>query len=188
MTFQFLCPQGHLLQGDEAHMGMQCQCPQCGMAFIIPTVERPRNASVDEMIAPLQAPQIDLEPGSRSAPVADIPSRKQPPPEAAKENLDFGEFGVSELGNAVAKESYLHIPCPNGHELETPLDMIGEQVLCPHCKAKFRLKRENSIEYLREQEILDRKRAHFWFQLAILTASFVGVLLLAMIAMMFVPD
>ena len=38
MTFQFLCPQGHLLQGDEAHMGMQCQCPQCGTAFIIPTV------------------------------------------------------------------------------------------------------------------------------------------------------
>ncbi len=38
MTFQFLCPQGHLLQGEEAHMGMECQCPQCGTAFIIPTV------------------------------------------------------------------------------------------------------------------------------------------------------
>jgi hypothetical protein len=38
MTFQFLCPQGHLLQGEEAHMGLQCQCPQCGVAFIIPTI------------------------------------------------------------------------------------------------------------------------------------------------------
>ena len=53
--------------------------------------------------------------------------------------------------------------------------MIGEQVLCPHCNAKFRLKREKSIEYLREQEIIDRKRARFWFQLAIAAAAIVGL-------------
>src|SRR5687768_5234911 len=38
MPFQFLCPQGHLLQGDEAHTGMQTHCPQCGVLFIIPIV------------------------------------------------------------------------------------------------------------------------------------------------------
>ncbi|MBI3838888.1 MAG: hypothetical protein HY288_13275 [Planctomycetia bacterium] len=188
MTFQFLCPQGHLLQGEEAHMGMQCQCPQCGMAFIIPTVERPSQSAAEDLIAPSQAPQVNLEPVSQFDPAAEIGAKHQPPPDEAKANLDFSEFAVSELGAAAAHESFLHIPCPNGHELETPLDMIGEQVLCPHCRAKFRLKREKSIEYLREQEIIDRRRARFWFQLAILAATFVGVLLLAMIAMMFVSD
>ncbi|HEV3137159.1 MAG TPA: hypothetical protein VGZ26_04630 [Pirellulales bacterium] len=188
MTFQFLCPQGHLLQGDEAHMGMQCQCPQCGTAFIIPTVERPVHSAAEDLIAPSKGPTVNLDLAPEFDPAAENKARHQPPPDEAKANLDFGEFAVGELGAAVAQESFLHIPCPNGHELETPLDMIGEQVLCPHCKAKFRLKREKSIEYLREQEIIDRKRARFWFQLAIVVASFVGVLLLAMIALMFTSN
>ena len=169
-------------------MGMQCQCPQCGIAFIIPTVERPRQSAGDELIAPSETPQVNLDPMQEFDPAAEVGARHQPPPDEAKANLDFGEFAVAELGAAVAQESFLHIPCPNGHELETPLDMIGEQVLCPHCNAKFKLKREKSIEYLREQEIIDRKRARFWFQLAILAASFVGVLLLAMVVMMFASN
>ncbi len=36
MTFQFTCPQGHLLEGDGAHAGMQSQCPMCGTMFLIP--------------------------------------------------------------------------------------------------------------------------------------------------------
>ena len=39
MQFQFMCPQGHLLQGDVAQMGMPCQCPHCGMTFLIPRVD-----------------------------------------------------------------------------------------------------------------------------------------------------
>ena len=79
----------------------------------------------------------------------------------------------------------LHIPCPNGHELETPLDMVGQRALCPHCGVEFRLRREKSIEYLHQQEILDRRRARFWFQLAVMVASFVGFVLVVMLAMMF---
>ncbi len=82
---------------------------------------------------------------------------------------------------SIVDESILHIPCPNGHELETPLDMLGQRAMCPHCGAEFKLKREKSIEYLREQEILDRQRAKFWFQLSVLAAGFVVVVVLAMI-------
>lgn len=76
----------------------------------------------------------------------------------------------------------LHIPCPNGHELETPYDMLGQRAMCPHCGVEFKLKREKSVEYLREQEIIERQRAKFWFQLAVIAAGFVVVVILAMIA------
>lgn len=40
-TFQFCCPQGHSLEGDPAHAGMQTQCPICGGMFIIPSAFTP---------------------------------------------------------------------------------------------------------------------------------------------------
>ena len=36
MPFQFYCPQGHLLEGHEAQMGQQGQCPMCGAMFMFP--------------------------------------------------------------------------------------------------------------------------------------------------------
>jgi Zn-finger nucleic acid-binding protein len=182
MTFQFLCPQGHLLQGDEAHMGMQCQCPQCGTAFIIPTVEQPGRSEIDDLIAPVRTssdPEPFDPPDATEEPITEGLSM----PDGASAAADAEAFAVSELGSAAAAEAMLHIPCPNGHELETPLDMIGERVMCPHCRAEFRLRRENSIEFLRQQEIIDRRRAKFWFQLSVVVASFVVVVLIAMFAL-----
>jgi hypothetical protein len=185
MTFQFLCPQGHLLQGEEAHMGMECQCPQCGTAFIIPTVVHGGEASVEELIAPFEPPAAPIEPAVESMleapPVAD-----SEPLEEAVSHLDVSDLAKSELQQAAVAETMLHIPCPNGHELETPPDMVGHRAKCPHCGVEFRLRRDKSIEYLRQQEIIDRRRARMWFQLAIVAASFVGVVLLAMVILMVV--
>jgi hypothetical protein len=36
MTFQFLCPGGHLLQGDELQAGRRCKRPYCGSEFLVP--------------------------------------------------------------------------------------------------------------------------------------------------------
>lgn len=36
MTFQFLCPQGHLLQAEEWQTGQQSICPICHSVFLIP--------------------------------------------------------------------------------------------------------------------------------------------------------
>ncbi len=184
MTFQFLCPQGHLLQGDEAHMGMQCQCPQCGTAFIIPTVEQPGRSEVDDLIAPV--PGFETEPiGPFEGPDGPA-SADSEIPDQAPSAADSETFAVSELGSAAAAETLLHIPCPNGHELETPLDMIGQRVMCPHCRVEFRLRREKSIEFLHQQELIDRKRAKFWFQLAVVVGTFVGVVLIAMLVSLMV--
>ena len=36
MTFQFQCPEGHLLEGDESQAHEQIHCPQCGLLFVVP--------------------------------------------------------------------------------------------------------------------------------------------------------
>lgn len=41
MPFQFYCPQGHVLQGDESQVGQPCQCPYCGSSFLIPQTSMP---------------------------------------------------------------------------------------------------------------------------------------------------
>lgn len=181
MAFQFLCPQGHLLQGDEAHMGMQCQCPQCGTAFIIPTIERPAGNPLrpaDELsLAPIDEPAAF----SSAGPAPEVPAMP-----------DFNDPGVANLEpdalgigaaptDGVFEDEILHIPCPNGHELETPLDMLGERAICPHCGVEFRLKREKSVEYLRDQEIREAQRAQFWIRMSIVAAVVVVVALVLMV-------
>ena len=192
MTFQFLCPQGHLLQGEEAHMGMQCQCPQCGTAFIIPTIESaPSQGGVAADADLGLAPFDDADPFEQPAAA---PSSQWESAPSGLDNLSAGGFAAHELGSSglaadegigdlsdEVGEVLLHIPCPNGHVLDVPLDMIGARAMCPHCRAEFRLRREKSEEYLREQEILDAKRAQFWFKLAIIAAGVVVIVLLVMI-------
>jgi len=182
MTFQFLCPQGHLLQGEEAHMGMQCQCPQCGVNFIIPTVESSQPSLTAEPAAAPEVPPIGLAPLEGDDEVGDSGDASAAPGAVRGiEELDVGELDSGELGEAALGETLLHIPCPNGHELEVPLDMIGQRAMCPHCGAEFRLRQEKSAEYIRQQELIDRKRGEFWFRLAIIAAGVVVAVLFIMI-------
>jgi len=55
----------------------------------------------------------------------------------------------------------IHIICPNGHELETPMSMVGDDAMCPHCSAQFRLRFEDSLEHKEEKkkEALRRETA-----------------------------
>ena len=52
----------------------------------------------------------------------------------------------------------LHIHCPNGHQLETPREMLAQEAMCPHCGVQFELKESQSVEAKskREKE-LDRQ-------------------------------
>ncbi|MCE9607435.1 MAG: hypothetical protein K8U03_21320 [Planctomycetia bacterium] len=36
MPFEFYCPQGHLLEGDDEQLGTQGRCPLCGTLFMFP--------------------------------------------------------------------------------------------------------------------------------------------------------
>ena len=86
-----------------------------------------------------------------------------------------------------AEPELLHIPCPNGHELETPLDMLEQEVLCPTCNAQFRLRKKNSREYKRKKEetelIKEIKTGNLWFNIAIVAAVLVGLLVVGLVAM-----
>jgi uncharacterized membrane protein YvbJ len=80
----------------------------------------------------------------------------------------------------------IHIPCPKGHILETPPEMIGEDVMCPHCGEMFRLRDKDSVEYQRkkqsEEDRADRKSAKSWFTWAVVVVVVVLLALIAMIA------
>ena len=195
MAFQFYCPQGHLLQSDPAHMGQQCQCPHCGTLFVIPTVVEDSAAAgtapwlqVEQQPAPREAGVGDFleTPGTYRAPPepvwADDPAvdaqYRQAPADAAVDDFD----PTAAVASHEAAPRDLHIPCPNGHILDTPLDMLGQEVLCPHCQAQFRLRREDSLEDQVEQERRDHKRGEKWLIWSIVAAVAVLLLLGIMIA------
>lgn len=170
MAFQFLCPQGHLLQGEDSQAGQQCSCPYCGALFLIP--QPVAAASPAGSVAP-QTPPAGPPPGPPPGPAADSGSEVFPgirtdgPPPA-------GSRTATLPAAADEKPELVHIPCPSGHELETPREWLGQLAMCPFCKAQFRLRWKNSVEYrLRKQEELERKHARtarLWLQWSIGTA------------------
>ncbi|QDU31272.1 hypothetical protein ETAA8_64250 [Anatilimnocola aggregata] len=148
MSFQFECPNGHLLEGTPDQAGQQCHCPTCGMLFLIP-----------EPVVEAPSPPGIVFPGAPAA-----------------------------GGNPLAPQGpeLLHIPCPNGHELETPPEMLDQDVLCPQCQAQFTLRRKNSVEFKRQQEELEMirmaKLSKAWLQGAIVAVVLIVIGLGALIA------
>ncbi len=161
MAFQFLCPQGHLLEGDESQQGQPCDCPMCGMRFLIPVLQGPPHP------APGPAPETAAFPDFTSAAPAEPAPLVEPEPETPRE------------------PRLLHIPCPNGHELETPEEMLGQDVLCPLCGEQFSLQFKDSVEYKeekeREREREESRMAQVWFNRAIIAAVVVVLGLILMI-------
>jgi hypothetical protein len=139
MAFQFQCPQGHLLSGEESQAGQQCHCPTCGILFIIPQPIEPPTAG-------------GFDPGGRFAGLGDSRGAEAPA-------IQFGGNPASAATLAASPaEELLHIPCPNGHELETPVDMLDQDVLCPQCNAQFRLRRKDSLEFKQRKELEEKIR------------------------------
>ncbi len=168
MTFQFTCPQGHLLEGDPAHAGMQSQCPICGTMFLIP---QPPGAAPD--------PAGEF-PGVGPAGPSPFSLNLGPPIEMAQAP-EAAEAAPAVPGPAAPPEEepdpIVHILCPNGHELETPMSMVGTDAMCPHCEVQFRLLYEDSTEY-REKKRKDREHREAAFgrkalNFAIITAVLV---------------
>jgi hypothetical protein len=172
MPFQFLCPQGHLLEGDESHAGLECECPQCGAAFIIPA--SPGQPAADATEPAASAPEESS--GAYGDLFDEIPGGAEG---------DIGGGGGGLLSGDMPSD-VLHIPCPNGHELESPLDMLGQEVLCPQCSVQFRLRREDSVEYQRQQEIIFSRRGKIWLRWAIAAAVVVGLSVFVMMILLIV--
>ena len=181
MAFQFRCPQGHLLQGEETHMGMQTQCPFCDVLFIIPVVES--SGEQEKELAQERYEPTALQPDVREfleQVVSKQAGREPAVPGLASVGVESRRVVHSEPNSP----EFLHIACPNGHELESPRDMLGQDVLCPHCRSQFRLHVADSREHREEREQLEHERGQFWIRGAITAAVLIGggVLVLLLMA------
>jgi hypothetical protein len=100
---------------------------------------------------------------------------------------DLSGGGKSTAFNPSGDEQRLvHIECPNGHELITPFDTMGSDVLCPYCGEQFTLNYSDTAEYQRELalkiEAEQQKLGKRWFTWAIIAGVFVlGMLIFMMI-------
>jgi hypothetical protein len=186
MSFQFTCPQGHLLEGDPAHAGMQSQCPMCGEMFIIPSPPdvAPAPGASFPGVAPADAGSSGGNMFSFNNLIPNIGPPPEEPPQAVAEPAPAAAEPVAAPVQEEA-DPLVHICCPNGHELETPMSMVGTDAMCPHCQVPFRLRYEDSKEYI-EKKRKDRERREAAFgkkalQFAIIAAVLILLLLLGLI-------
>lgn len=77
-----------------------------------------------------------------------------------------------------------HIPCPRGHDLETPEEMLGQEALCPICNTQFRLLVENSKEHRQAALEAHRKRQAKSNRRLIYASIAAGVIVVIMIVAM----
>jgi len=175
MAFQFLCPRGHILQTEESMVGQCCKCPYCESEFVVP-----QPAGTGEQAAEPWEEDV-------SSPVFDEPDEAGLP-------LVRGGVGTDDPSAVAAvlpspdTQPMLHLLCPQGHQLETPREMLGEDAMCPYCQTVFRLRFEDSLEYRRqkdeERQRREQKLGRAWLHWSIAAAVVVvlGVILLVVLA------
>jgi len=179
MPFQFLCPEGHLLQGDESQVGQQCKCPHCGLEFVVPS---PGGRPADPQAPPSM-------PGPEAPPVAEAEEEGFPGIRIGS-GVDVPVDIARQMGAPDTSGDILHILCPAGHVLETPREMLGQDAMCPFCQTQFRLRMEDSREYQRERaerrELREQRMGRNWLNWAIAAAVVVvlGVILMMVVMSM----
>ena len=110
-----------------------------GGGFPGPGGGQPPGFMAEEQAPSFPTGQTEPQPAAPEAAAAPQAPAEQPPaPEPPKE------------------PRIIRIPCPQGHELQTPTDMLDQEVLCPICGTQFHLRYEDSVEY--KQEVVERRR------------------------------
>lgn len=142
-------PAGYAAGGVQGQMPGFGQPPQEAFPFTGPggAVGSPAEAGVQNPAGGF--PSIQTEPqAEQPAPAPAAPQAATPPAETPAPPPQEKQ-----------EPRNVRIPCPQGHELQTPMDMVGQEVLCPICGTQFHLRYEDSIEYKEEQAELRRRRA-----------------------------
>lgn len=196
MPFQFLCPRGHLLEGEEHEQGQAAQCPHCGSLFVIPAPpDRAAFASAQG------SPASGWSGAGDACDTPDHggwkPPQTEPSPRWAEQSPQLAQANaapsaapaIDPPGGAARVESleFYHIACPNGHELETPRDMLGQEAMCPFCGARFALRMEDSREFRQQKATEEAHRQQrigkFWLQWSIAAAVVVALALVVLIVL-----
>jgi hypothetical protein len=179
MPFQFMCPQGHLLEGHESQMGQQVHCPLCGTLMIVPVIGAPPGTTA---APPEYVPPPHLAPFNAAV---------EPPPPLVEapfpvvQEIAAAEAPAEPGPVEKAAPKTVRILCPNGHELHTPLEMIGVQAACPECKAEFLLRYEDSLEYIEEKRAARERREAAFNRAALKWAIAAAVIVfIALVTMM----
>jgi ribosomal protein S27E len=185
MAFQFMCPQGHVLEGDESHAGQTIQCPLCSTTFIIPSPQLGAAPSGPQ-IGPAQD-EPDFHVGRRGGRFGFLEADQGGADESQSvpDILSAGPTTAFDPSGEGSEHRLVTIPCPNGHPLTTPYSTMGDEVLCPHCGEQFTLAYTDSLEYKRDvelkQAIRDQKLGKTWLTWAVVAAVVVVALVLGLI-------
>jgi hypothetical protein len=185
MPFQFRCPQGHLLEGENEDVGQVVNCPICGVALTIPSAPyTPTATPIQPPVPPYQQQQVPTADVTDNAPPVIEPETETFPDVTAEGSIEETEnaFAIdtdnaqtdsaeqddnqaAQDGNETpnlesenANQDELQIPCPNGHILHATRDMLDEEAICPFCEEQFELKERNSLEAIEKRELLSEKR------------------------------
>lgn len=186
MPFQFTCPQGHLLEAEPFQAGQQCVCPMCGQPFLIPS---PVGAVAPMLGGPAMYGSTSALPDSaaREEQLAPQPEPQAAPQASAEPTGADAAAGLPFVTQNTADLPLLHIPCPKGHELEVPRDMLNQFVECPQCQAQFTLRERDSVEYRKKHSAEMERRweqtGQAWLQWAIIFAVLVVIGLITLIAL-----
>jgi hypothetical protein len=106
---------------------------------------------------------------------------------APQENLPWTPSQTPAPAPPETKEpEILHIPCPKCRQvLETPEEMLDQEVLCPFCEAQFCLQRRDSLESQRRREqelqMRERRASKMWFNWSIVAVVLVVIFLLFLV-------
>jgi hypothetical protein len=153
----------------------------CGMLFIIP---QPIGAPAPGGAAPFSAGDrfaAMRDQAQAAAPAGGVPAGDPSAPFVP----GAGPTSPASPMTAPAGPELLHIPCPNGHELETPVEMLDQEVLCPQCNAQFRLRRKDSVEFKKkkeqEEKIRLEKVGNLWLNWAIVAVVLVVLILVGLV-------
>ncbi len=193
--FQFQCPQcANLLQADPQQAGQQSQCPICHALFVIPVAANPPVQPAPSATPPVAESSGEM-PVVQASPRRPIGRRRRKRRKGKAEDAsDWQNISPPESGSSARREEFppnggskapeqLHIPCPQCKQvLETPAEMLDQEVLCPQCETQFRLLRRHSLEARRQRELerkLQEQRASkMWFHWAIIAVVLVVLFLL----------
>lgn len=144
MSFEFYCPNGHLLEGDDEQLGTQGRCPICGMLFRFPTTT---------LVARREKLRHD------AAARGDGAKSEAAEPELPPEPI-------------VPERRVIQVLCPKDHVLDMPEELLGTEVKCLKCKTRFVPTNERTVAYLRTKHRYETQKGEaqgrFWMGAAVL--------------------